>query len=230
MKNILFLLAALIFTVDNYAQDSLSYFKENRKGKLFFSVGTDYRITPIYKLTEGLITNRRLLVVNIDQQNSGVAFNYNLDYFLGKNLSFGFSNSIRYDLNYLRADNLEVNTGIEPGNKTLIFGFHFYFDYHIKIFKKSEIFARIGISLINRGTEYSDKETFFDDQGNNMGSITTQEDFAYEPWNFALGYKKNRFSLIGGIYSSSNSEYTSGESFIIPYFALRYNLGNLLKK
>lgn len=220
----------MCFVINTYGQDSTSYAKQQRKGKLFFSVGTDYRITPIYDITEDLIVGRRATVVNIDQQNSGVAFNYNIDYYLGKNLSFGFSNSIRYDLHYLRADNLQIDSGVEPAKKTLIFGFHFYFDYHFKIFKESEIFARVGISLINRGTEFADKQSFFDNQGNNIGAIVTQEDFAYEPWNFAIGYKKNRFSLIGGIYSSANSEYTRGTSFIIPYFGLRYNIGNLLKK
>ena len=125
---------------------------------------------------------------------------------------------------------IDSDTRFKSVEKSLIIGFHFYFDYHFKIFKNSEIFARVGLSFLNRNTNVTIKETFVSESGENSVPVFSEYDTAYEPWNFALGYKKNRFSLIGGIYSSSNSEYTLGESFIIPYFALRYNLGNLLKK
>jgi hypothetical protein len=144
-------------------------------------------------------------------------------------LAVGFSNSFRYDM-VAKNFNIDDATGFSPTKKGLIIGFHFYFDYHFKIFKKSEVFARIGRSLLNRNTNVTIKETFEGNESVPDLTIFSDYDTAYEPWNFAIGYKKNRFSLIGGIYSSAISEYTRGTSFIIPYFSLRYNIGNLLKK
>lgn len=218
----------MCFVINTYGQDSTSYAKEQRKGKLFFSVGTDYRITPIYKINAGIRTVREA-AINPGRQVDGFAFNYNLDHFITKNLAVGFSNSFRYDM-VAKNFNIASETGFTSVEKSLIIGFHFYFDYHFKIFKNSEIFARVGLSFLNRNTNLTIKETFEGNEGVPDLAIFSEYDTAYEPWNFAIGYKKNRFSLIGGIYSSANSEYTRGTSFIIPYFGLRYNIGNLLKK
>jgi len=55
----------------------------------------------------------------------------------------------------------------------------------------------------------------------------SQSDFAYEPWNFAIGYKKQRVSFLVGAYTSSNSDYQGVSDIIIPYISFRYNIGKL---
>ena len=223
----LFFLFIIFFCATlSYSQSKdKSFYIEERKKNLFFSIGSEYRITPIYSPLESILLTNYVLAV--DAQNSGAAINYSLDYFITKNLALGFSHSIRYDVILNDANNISSDFGAESAQRGLIFGYHFYLDYHLKAFKNSELFLRLGKSLLNRGTDFTSKSTF---SVEGFGDITTflTSDFAYEPWNFAIGYKKQRFSLIGGIYSSSNTEYfQETKSFIIPYFSLRYNLGKL---
>ena len=225
MKTLSFFLF-MIFAPTCYSQSQKqdSNF-ENRKNNLFFSVGSEYRITPIRGSSESpLITN---YILAIDAQNSGAAFYYALDYYFTKNITLGFSHSIRYDVILNDANNIFSDFGAESAQRGLIFGYHFYLDYHFKIFENSELFLRVGKSLLNRGTDFTTKNTFGEIDSNNLVLYSTS-DFSYEPWNFAIGYKKQRFSLIGGIYSSSNTEYfQETKSFIIPYFSLKYNIGKL---
>ena len=192
----------------------------------FFSVGTDYRFfvyedSPPFKVTEDPD-----IIVDTYSQYSDFAFNYNLDYFISKNLSLGFSHSIRYDVVSQAVNNVSGEFGAESSKKSLIFGYHFYLDYHFRVFKKSEMFLRFGRSLLNRGTEFSIKRLFAQTDSGDIYSITPS-DFAYEPWNFAIGYKKQKFSLIGGAYTSSNTDYKGVSDMIIPYISFRYNIGKL---
>lgn len=215
-----FILLFCCFTCSLWTQ---SYTTENRKGGLFFSVGSEYRITPIYPM--GTFNNDIASATNIDLQSSGVAFNYAFNYFVTKNLSLGFANTIRYDLVTL-ADNITTDFGYRVAHNDFIFGFHFYADYHFQIFKEGELVVRLGKSLLNRGTEFRSKETFYDDEGNVLFSVYSQLDAGYEPWNFAIGYKKKKVFLLLGAYTSSISEYVNAD-FIVPYVKFSYNLGKL---
>ena len=220
MKN-LFLLIILASTTYSYSQI------EERKGKLFFKIGTEYRITPLPydggKVDQGI-------PADIDSQNSGVAFHYGFDFFITKNLSVGFNNSFRYDV-IIRTDN-EINreNGFQKMNKSLIIGGHLYLDYHIKVFKNSELFARVGYSLLNGGTEYLEKNTYYDNQGNISGSLLTSSDLSFNAANFAIGYKKQKIELLIGLYSSSTSNYfAETESLKIPYINITYTIGKMWK-
>ncbi len=202
-----------------------SYDINNRQGGLFFSVGSEYRITPIYSMDASL---SGFVPVSVDLQNSGVAFFYAFDYFVTKNLSLGFSNSIRYDLHMLPIDEIEGDFGVRAADKTFIFGFHFYLNYHVKVFENSELFIRLGKSFLNGGTEFREKASFYDDNGDLLASLFTQEDFEYQPWNFGIGYKKNKVSLMLGAYTTSVTNYfNDGSAFIVPYVQFKYNLGKL---
>ena len=55
----------------------------------------------------------------------------------------------------------------------------------------------------------------------------SQEDFAYFAWDFALGYKKKKFSFTIGAYTTSVTNYAYIDDFIVPYFSFKYNLGTL---
>lgn len=214
---------------------SLSFFvfsqtKEARKGQLFFKIGTEYRITPLpYEPWE---TDPNIALTDIDLQNSGLAINYSLDYFITKNLSLGLTNSFRYDL-LLYNDEISFQdptgrNGSTKAEKTLITDFHFHLDYHFKIFKDSEIFVRVGKSLANRGTDYSTVTPFFDQDGNLVSKSIGQDNFHIQPENFGLGYKKNKVEVMAGVLTTTVTNYfLSNERLTIPYLKLSYNLGKL---
>ncbi|MEM6517096.1 MAG: hypothetical protein AAF688_13000 [Bacteroidota bacterium] len=217
----LFFFLVSIFTK---AQEDINFLSpENRKGQLFFKVSSEYRITPLPTDSP----KSRNVFVNTDLQNSGVAFAYTLDMFITQNLSIGFSNSFRYD--YLGGtSDIEGFFGAEPSNRGIIIGYHFYLDYHFKIFRESEIFLRFGRSLLNRGTLIDSKETFFDEEGEPILTIGTSDDYAYEAYNWGLGWKKRKVEIMLAFYTSSVTEYfVEDQAYIIPYFKFSYNLGRL---
>lgn len=202
-----------------------SQINETRKGKLIFKVGTEYRITPLPYNVEEIDATGGL--TNIDYQNSGFAINYTLDYFVTKNLSLGFTNSFRYDL-LLYNDDTSFIRGARKAEKTLIMDYHFYLDYHFKVFKNSELFVRAGKSLANRGTSYSDLDPFFDQDGTLVAQSISQNNWHYQPENFGIGYKKNKVEIMAGVLTTTNSEYFfSNERLTIPYLKFSYNLGKL---
>ncbi len=204
-----------------------SYDINQRKGKLFFSLATELRPLPIR--AKDAISNPSFdNASNIDFQSSGMAFSYALDYFINKNLSLGFSQSIRYDLITLPIDEITANFGYRPAKNDFIFDYHLYIDYHFKVFKEGELFLRFGRSFLNRGTEFSEKESSFDSDGNVIISFIGSVDSAYEPYNWGVGYKKKKVSFMLGAYTSSNTEYFNDNStFIIPYLQFKYNFGKL---
>lgn len=198
---------------------------EERKGKLFFNVGSEYRITPL-PYNFGKVDAQ--IPVDIDAQNSGVAFHYGFDYFITKNLSIGFSNSFRYDVLIRNVNEVNEDFGVQKTDKTLIVGGHLYLDYHVKVFKNSELFARLGYSLLNGGTEYMEKATYYDNQGNSTGYSFVNEDLSFYAANFAIGYKRGKVELLIGLYSSGTSNYfAETESIKIPYINFTYTIGKL---
>jgi hypothetical protein len=169
-----------------------------------------------------------MLRADVDAQNSGVAFHYGFDFFITKNLSIGFNNSFRYDILIRSVNEIEADFGVQKTDKTLIVGGHLYLDYHVKVFKNSELFARIGRSILNGGTHYTDKTTFYDNQGNLAATSYETQNFQYFTANFAIGYKKDNVELIIGMYASKVSEYfEESESFKVPYINFTYTNGQL---
>jgi len=216
MKQIIFL--AFLISFISQAQNSTDI--EQRQGKLLFGIGTEYRITPVY--SDVATTS----IVNVDAQSSGLALNLSLDYFVTKNISLGFSNSFRYDVITNGDSQGQGNDRISSTDNGLIYDIHFYADYHFKVFNDSELFIRLGKSLLNRGTEYTQTVSLVDPEIGIVGSRTSISDFAYEPWNFGIGFKKDKISVIGGVYTSGNSEYLNG-NIVVPYVSFKYTLGKL---
>lgn len=218
MRNLI-LLIFLTVTAHSFSQI------EERKGKLFFKVGSEYRITPL-PYDNGKIDQR--IPADIDQQNSGVAFHYGFDYFIAKNLSIGFNNSFRYDVLVRNVNKVNEDFGVQKADKTLIIGGHLYMDYHVKVFNNSELFARVGYSLLNGGTEYMEKATYYDNEGNILAYSYANADLSFHAANFAIGYKKGKVELLIGLYSSSTSNYfAETESLKIPYINFTYTIGKL---
>ena len=193
---------------------------DNRQGLLFFSVGTDYRITPIEKRLESAATYpAREFRANPDEigaQNAGVGFRYDLNYFLTKALSLGFSNSFRYDIQLSdRASLTTNNTG--PKSKTFLVDCHFYADYHFKAFANSELVLRLGRSYLNTGSQITVTEN----------NAVRDFSFDYWSWNLGLGYRKQRTHLMLGVFNSSTTSYPQTESLVVPYLSFTYHLKNL---
>lgn len=214
----------LLFCFTIQAQDT--DFRNQRKGKLFFKVGTEYRITP---LPTNLGYNSNSKLVNSDTQNSGVAFYYGLNFFITKNLSLGFSHSVRYTLLH-RASVSDIPT--EFGYKESVYrpmmGFYLYLDYHVKVFKESELFARFGRSMINVNSDYIDKEPVYDNNGEFIGSISSELSYKMFTANFAIGFKKNKFEALIGAHTTLDPPYfTESVLYIIPYINLSYTIGKL---
>jgi hypothetical protein len=187
MKNFqIVLVLSLISFFTITAQNS--YDIDQRKGKLFFSVGAQYRITPYYNLGSVSGNVSPIVVpVNVDLQTSGSALNLSLDYFITRDFTIGFTNGYRYDMVTNIGSNTEGALDFEAADKTLITSLHFYADYHFKVFKDSELFIRLGRSLLNQGTNYIERESFFDDNGQVIGTFLSGQDLGYSAYNFALG-------------------------------------------
>lgn len=110
---------------------------ESRKGKLFFKIGSDYRITPIYG--SNIPKEDILINTNIDSQSSGAAPFYGVEFFTGKNWSINFSQSFHYTLfSYEGFDATSQENGYSEASNALFIDFHFYVNYYFKVFKESE--------------------------------------------------------------------------------------------
>lgn len=191
------------------------------RGKLFFSVAAEYRITPIYAGPSSFGP------VNIDKQSSGAVLNLNLDYFLNENLSLGFTQGIRYDQVLAFRFNSDQGSGdiFNETKNDLILSYHFYADYHFNfLFNTSDLFLRGGISLLNGNTNVTEITR----DNTNQVRFIDEYDSAYSALNFAIGYRRNKINLLGGIYTSSTTEYfNETTNFIVPYLSFKYTIGKL---
>ena len=223
MKKLLIILLLIPVTFIS-AQDV--DFREQRKGKLFFSVGTEYRITP---LPVELGTLPEFSRTNPDRQNSGSSFYYGLKYFATKNFSLGFSHSIRYTLlNNGQGTDIPVDFGVEESVYKLFMGYHFYLDYHVKVFKEAELFARVGISMINTNSNFVYKKPVYDNNGEVLGHIVSNLNYIMYPKNFAIGFKKNKLEAMIGMYATNDPPYyTESVMYMTPYINLNYTIGKL---
>jgi len=205
-----------------YAQET--DYRQERKGKLYFNIGTEYRITPLPVNGVGNVPQDQ---TNSDQQNSGSAIYYGLKFYVTKNLSIGFSHSFRYTLLNYNSD-IVGDYGQKKADNALMMGYHFYLDYHIKVFKEAELFARVGISLTNRNSSYTYKDPFYDDQGNIFAHFLDYTNYNMQPKNFAIGFKKNKFEAILGMYATNDPPYfNQSVMYMIPYINLNYTIGKL---
>lgn len=224
MKHLVIYLLFLQCSLCVFGQESLT--RENRKGGLFFKTSLEYRIASIYN--DGPKTERSVFV-DINDQNTGAAINYAFDWFVGKNVSLGFSHSLRYD--HLLNEGLntqQISLVASAEDNTLLMDFHFYAQYHIPLFKESEVFVLFGRSLLHVGSSFNFGRRFEDENGVLFAGLLTPSNFNFGAWNFGMGWKKNRFELLTGLYTTGTSEYfIIGTDLTTPYVRLSYNIGRL---
>lgn len=207
-----------------FGQENLK--RENRKGALFFKTSLEYRIASIY--SDGP-RNPQASLIDINDQNTGAAINYALDWFVGKNLSLGFSHSLRYDHLLNQGLNTQQVGLVSSSEKnTLLMDFHFYLHYHIPVFKESELFVQFGRSLMHVGSSFTSARRFEGQNGELFAGLLSPSNANFGAWNFGVGWKKNRFEILGGIYTTGTSEYfVIGTDLSTPYLRLSYNIGRL---
>jgi hypothetical protein len=196
-----------------------------RKGKFFFNVGPEYRITPIYKLNN---YSSKAFYTNVDMQNSGVSLNLGVNYYITENLSFGFKNSFRYDLITLQ-DNVDFSgSGISNSVKGVLIGYHFGLIYHFQVFKKGDLLVSAGVSLLNRNSEFSVQEQVFDDNGQLLGTVSSLVDYKYSANKLSLGYANGKSKLMVGLYITRNSGYfEETTTFMVPFVNYSFDFGKL---
>ncbi len=212
-----------------YSQFSPSYDNfETRKDNITLKVGMEYRVTPFYKSDETLERNLAGSFTNVDNLHRGPAFSYGIEMFLSKKLSFNLQHSLRRSLVTLPFGTIEGDFGINTSENELLMGFHGFLDYHIRVFSKSEFFFRLGFSTYNGGSNYVIKSTIFNEQNEIISQPEFQGSFDNEGLNLAVGYAKDQFKLVIGIYSArGNVYYNNTFPIYTPYLKLSYNLVNL---
>ncbi|NAS12138.1 hypothetical protein [Poritiphilus flavus] len=213
-----FILVLITLSTVSYAQ------QQERRGKFFFNIGPEFRITPIYNAEISGIS-AQAFDTNMDLQNSGVALNVGVDYYLTEKFALGFNNSFRNDL---ITNQSSSNEGVEVANKGLLIGSHFRLTYHIDLFKKGDLLLGLGHSLLNRNSEYTAVESFFDENGNAVGSSSSLENFNYSATKITVGYGNGRSKLMCGMYLSRNSPYLIwGNFFMVPFLSYGFDFGRL---
>lgn len=226
MKKILF--AALFlstFSIFSQEENKNDLFLNTRKGKLFLNLSPEYRIAAYYNSGENEYLYKGL--TNIDNQLSGPVISYSLNYFITNNLSIGFSHSFK---NSLLTYNQEIatNNGSQKSINTLFMDYHFYLDYFVTISKNKQLFLRVGKTVLNSGSDYSYRTNYYDETNKFLGYSVNQTNFKYFPFNYAIGFKKDRFDISLGFYTSKSTPYFKDDTKVtVSYIKLNYNLFKL---
>jgi len=188
---------------------------ETRSGKLFFSIGTEYKLA--------LVTNRQAddpFGIHVGDQNSGPALLYSLDYYLSAGWSLSFEHSLRYGhLIGPSTDGLA-----EGGLSTEQFGW--FMDYHGAlryVFHQPnpdrEFYLSLGLSFLNRGQTAAYQKPPF---GATQNEITDPFIFTYR---LGLGYRAKRTHYSLQFYPIGTNHAYPAMSLYIPSFKIKYTLG-----
>ena len=97
-----------------------------------------------------------------------------------------------------------------------------------KLFKKGEFYANAGISLLNRNSDFSTKETFYNEDGSVLATNIIILDYHYSANKLVLGYKNGRGKLALGLYvTKSTSYFDETTRFIVPFVGYSFDFGKL---
>lgn len=215
-----------IFLITVFILPSLCFTQNlERKGKFFFNVGPEYRITPIYELNN---YSKKAFYTNVDMQNSGVSLNLGVDYYITENLGLGFKNSFRYDLITSQELIDTSGQGVSNSKKGLLIGYHFILFYHFQVFKKGDLLVSAGISLLNRNSEFSSQEQLFDNNGQLVGTSSSLVDYKYSANKLSIGYVNGKSKIMLGMYITGNSGYfEETTTFMVPFVNYSFDFGKL---
>ncbi|MGB1448385.1 MAG: hypothetical protein ACPG8F_00955 [Flavobacteriaceae bacterium] len=242
MKHLLLFscLCSLFYSHNSYGQEQTQTTTNNatneshaieRQGKLFFSVGTEYRIGPSFKYSQNGSSKWTSRGVNETDINQGSAFSIDFDYFIFNDFSIGFGHSIRYD-HIHQGDQDDIIGGrdsraVIADTYGLLMDYHFNAKYYFRLFNES-FFVHAGVSFLNNGPRISKNGVSINDAS---GSRT--DDLSLDTRDivnrYGIGYQNKRFNLMGGVYHSTENPFYSNSSYIVPYIQLNYRLNKLFK-
>ncbi|WP_299532401.1 hypothetical protein [Ulvibacterium sp.] len=193
-------------------------------GQFHLNLGTEYRITPIYNVNV-LGLSDSAFFTNLDRQNSGFSFKIGLELFVIKNFSIGLVGSLRYDLLVNEPPDSIDDFSQTVGERRLMLGYHLNLSYYFKLFRKGEAFIGGGISLLNRNSDYTTQEVFFDEVGNITRTETRTGNYKFSANKLLIGYNIKRSKICLGIYLTRESPYfQESPTFIIPFIGYNYNI------
>jgi len=198
----------------------------SREKAFFFNIGSEFRITPIYKPYDQSVST---YFTNIDFQNSGPVVNVGAEYYFSNKFSFGFNNSFRYDLITTHKDGRASGGQVAPSiDRGLMFGYHAAFNYRFQIFKKGDLLITAGWSLLNRNSEYMRTESTYNQEGDIIETTSSIDNFNFSASKFSIGYGNGKSKLMMGIYISGNTRYFSEKTtFIVPMLSYGFDVGKL---
>lgn len=223
------LLLVFLVTAVSFAQTPKSgyYLDKNRKGSLFFNVGTEYRLTPLPQ--NGYIEDTASFFTNVDLIHSGPAISYGFEYFTSPNFSIELNHSLRIENILYPVYEIERDFGAELTKNALLHGLHFGGNKYFKISDKGFLFIRAGFSSFNGNSHFLLKRPVsFDENGQADFWFDTEETFWNVGTHFAVGYQSNRVRVVVGAYLSNGSRFYNGNFRIVtPYAKLTYTLGKM---
>lgn len=201
----------------------------DRKGRFHFSIGPEYRITPFYNFDAFSVNaNNFSGYTNIDKQNSGTAVNIDVEYFITKNLGIGFSNSFRYDLVTGQFADIQDSFAVKEADYRLLLDYYLYLTYYFKVFRNSEFYINAGFALQNRNSDFTIKQTDFDQNGNIVAEGFTIGDYHYSANRITIGYKKGIGRVYLGIYTTIQAPYFDATTrFNVPFVGCSFDIGKL---
>lgn len=200
----------------------------DQNNQLHLNFGVEYRITPVYKSNVNRLSDAAFYT-NTDMQNSGLSLNIGIEYNILKNLSVELLGSLRRDLLIINPSRNINDFSQSDTEKRIMFGYHLKLYYYFKVFRKGEVYIGVGISLLNRNSEYSTEEIFFDSAGNVDRIEPRNGNFKYSAYRFFTGYRFNRSRISIGIYSATNTPYFNDSvNLIIPHLTYTYNFLKLM--
>ncbi len=192
------------------------------QNKISLSVGTEYRITPIYLEPDDIyITNIQPTTRN-DAQLSGSTLSYSIAYtFHKKKMELSFKHSIRYDM--LVYDNSNNDNGnLNEATHALISDYNISLERKFMLKDDLTFNIRMGYSLMNRGTEYTYVQVL-----NESIYYSSDQDLYFNAISFDFGIERKNLTGYLGIYYAGNHNFKDINpdiGFLIPTIQLQYKL------
>ncbi len=170
--------------------------QESSRPKIAFSMGIEYRITPIYLEKERGGGTSGFIYYEQDRHLTGSALTTGINFNFKKIISsLSIMNSIRYDHLYYKTS-VDANGGIVIGDEKK----GFIIDYHLLVKKefniaKKKFYSGLGFSLMNNGTNYSYSQRIGTDPSGNPVYAVSDDDFQYTAFTIPLGIRLEKVEI-----------------------------------
>jgi len=206
MQKTLFITLSLLFFLNGFSQ-------EKTTSRFSIKIGTEYRITPIYSANKNptiALNEVDIIDFNLDRQLSGTPIGYTLSYRIFKNFEIGFSHSFRYSHVYFKSglDDIQPNTNLKTTQgesiNRLITDYHFFVGKYFDL-GKTDLFFRVGYSMMNRGTDYLGVASHKFEDGS-INTLRFDSHFNFSAFTASAGFVSNKFELGFGVYYTGELE------------------------